>query len=290
MRKILQSILANSVPSESLSWLEERVAALTDSFEKRPFYYAFSGVSRHFPKRGGLVITEANARDLAGELPGFSLEGWDPFRLARVRLLDAVLASQEKNTCLDTLAALRNTADLREQCAIFSAYSLFPHPEKLVESAVDGLRTNIVDVFDSIALGNPFPAEHFADGAWNQMVLKALFMERPLHRIHGLDRRANAELAAALSDYAHERWAADRSVSPELWRCCVPFLAEGKLVEDLEKAAASGETGHLRAVALAAAQDSGGLLAHLHGMLGTHLEDAKVRKYTWDDLRNTFTE
>jgi hypothetical protein len=60
-------------------------------------------------------------------------------------------------------------------------------------------------------------------------VLKALFIGSKLDPIQGLDERANPDLAAMLIDYAHERWAAGRPVSPELWRCVGPFADERAL-------------------------------------------------------------
>jgi hypothetical protein len=34
-----------------------------------------------------------------------------------------------------------------------------------------------------------------------------------------------------LVDFAHERWAAGRSVSPELWRCVGPFAGESEVLD-----------------------------------------------------------
>jgi HEAT repeat protein len=66
----------------------------------------------------------------------------------------------------------------------------------------------------------------------------------------GLDRRANATLARMLGDYAHERWAARRPVSPELWRCVGPF-ATGRLLADLEHLLESGSPAERAAAVLA---------------------------------------
>ena len=53
-----------------------------------------------------------------------------------------------------------------------------------------------------------------------------------------------------LCDYAHERWAASRPVSPELWRCVGPH-ATGAALQDLEKVLKQGTEPERKAAALA---------------------------------------
>jgi hypothetical protein len=107
-------------------------------------------------------------------------------------------------------------------------------------------------VFEAIAHRNPYPAEHFSQSAWNQLVLKALFVESALEPIQGLDARQNPDLARMLSDYAHERWAAGRRVSPELWRGVGRFADQGA-VADLARVLAEGDADERAAAALALA-------------------------------------
>jgi len=282
MRELLTDLLNASAPPEAAAWLRDRIAEQEAHFSRRPFYYAFSGVSRHFPKRGGVAIAPGQAEALRAKLPGFTVENWDLYRLARVLLLFA-LAKQEKSVFLETIAALLNTADLREQAAIYSAYSLLPFQEDLVESATDGLRSNIVDVFDSIALNNPFPAAHFTDAAWNQMVLKALFIGRPLYRITGLDSRRNAGLAAAISYLAHERWAAGRSLPAEAWRNCAGFV-DDTISADLHQLLETGEATDREAAALVLASDGEPGLADLRGRLEGEIDAIGAGTLSWDRL------
>jgi hypothetical protein len=105
-------------------------------------------------------------------------------------------------------------------------------------------------VFNAIALDNPYPAEYLEEAAWNQLVLKTIFVGSPLHRIQGIDKRANAALASTLSDFAHERWAAKRQVPVELWRPVGPFINE-KNLPDIEKLFTSGDPVQQSAAALA---------------------------------------
>ena len=172
MRDELLDILDDSAAAEATAWLREVIASQETSFQQRSFYYAFSGVSRHFDKTGRVTCE------------GSPFDGWAEFRVARVALL-SVLAAQEETAFLETYLAILNTADLREQVALFSALPFLPDSNALIEPVVDGLRSNIVDVFAAIALDNPFPAKHFSDEAWTQMVLKAIFIARPLYRIVG---------------------------------------------------------------------------------------------------------
>jgi hypothetical protein len=289
----LLQILTKQAKPEAVVWLNEEVARLRGGFEPRPFYYAFSGVSKHFEKSPSARVEDISDEAAAG-LGDLVVTGWDEFCLARVILLQ-VLAEQDEEMFRSNLEALLGSADLREQVAIFSALPTFlPEGDGeelmasdrtlwLVDLARDGLRTNIVDVYDAIALDNPFPRRAFSDEAWNQMVLKALFISRPLFRIVGIDERANLTLAEAMSNLAHERWAAGRWVSPELWRSCAAFLTE-TIVEDLTRVAGTDEPGQLEAVALIVAADKTGRLDSLRDQVRTFLDDVENGSLTWRTL------
>ena len=141
---------------------------------------------------------------------------------------------------------------MEEQVALYAALPILPFPDILAKRAAEGIRTNIFDVFDAIALHNPFPHDFLHEAAWNQMLLKAVFMQRPLYRVYGADERANAELARMLVDFAHERWAAKRPVSPELWRFVGPFIND-EYIEDIKKVIEEGEPLEMEAGLLACA-------------------------------------
>ena len=114
------------------------------------------------------------------------------------------------------------------------------------------------------------------------MVLKALFVGSRLAPIQGLDERANPELARILREYAHERWAAGRPVTPELWRCVGPFAVDASAIADLERAL-GGDAAEARGAALAlAASPSPAALQ----VLASRPEAAAIAAgdLTWDKL------
>ena len=196
------------------------------------------------PRRLGKADLDLAAEDSAAAdaaYPGWNPSGWSVDGAARVC---ALLSFRGQRPFAEIFKDLRRTSDVAEMIALYRGLPLYPEPETLHFECGEGLRSNLKPVFEAIAHHNPFPRDHFDDHRWNHMVLKALFVGSLLAPITGLDARANPELARILRDYAHERWAADRSVSPELWRCVGPFAdADTDAMADLKRAHAEGGLG-----------------------------------------------
>ena len=212
---LLNHWLSRQAP-QGLDWLEQKRIQIAQGAPARVFFTAFSAVPRYTGKHD-LQLSDQDWLEIEAICPGWSPGHWSIDQAART-LLVLSLPADDAEKYLQTLEQVFTAADMGELVALYQALPLLPYPDSLRLRAAEGLRSNITAVFNAIALRNPYPAQYFDTVAWNQMVLKALFVGSPLHLIQGLDQRANPELAQMLIDYAHERWAAKRSVSPELWR------------------------------------------------------------------------
>jgi len=246
----LQEILQNRAEKTSLDWLAQQVQKIQSLGSSTSFFLAFSQASRYF-KKSPLNLSLEQIQAASDLVPGFDPSHWDLLQTARTSLL--LHFPQEKNSWFKAINQLFETADMHEHQALFAALPILPFQEDLIPRAIDGLRTNISSVFDAIALNNPFPAQYFAEANWNQMVLKAVFMQRPLFRIHRLEERRNLSLATIASDFAHERWAAGRPVMAEIWRLVVPFFDQNFL-QDIQKVIASGDLLQIQAAVLACSE------------------------------------
>jgi hypothetical protein len=107
---------------------------------------------------------------------------------------------------------LFQTADVSEQQLIVLVLPLLKSPERFLHVAAEATRTNIVPVFSAMALCNPFPQVYFNENQWNQMVLKAIFLECDVNEIDGLHVRHNSALSETIFQYISERHSASRSV------------------------------------------------------------------------------
>jgi hypothetical protein len=85
--------------------------------------------------------------------------------------------------------------------------------------AAEGCRTNMKTVFMAAACDSPFPQAHFDNVAWNQLIVKALFIDVPLARIYGIDGRLSHELTHMVLDYMDERTSAGRHIPIDAWLC-----------------------------------------------------------------------
>jgi len=108
------------------------------------------------------------------------------------------------------------TGDNRERIALLQSLSLLPAPERFVETAVEACRTHVQDVFEAIACDNPYPATHFADLNFAQMIMKALFTGAPLARVHEWQTRVTVDMQRMARDFAAERTAAGRPVPDDV--------------------------------------------------------------------------
>lgn len=208
--------LSQLISPEAFAWLDQKSQQIAQGAALRIFFTAFSAVPRYTGKQD-LALTQAELQTAQAYRQGWNPQAWSVDQAARTLLLLALPQDEAKEYVL-ALEQVFTTADMGELVALYQALPLLPYPQEFRNRAVEGLRSNIVAVFNAIALRNPYPQEYFDDLAWNQMVLKALFVGSPLHQIQGLGDRANAQLGQMLTDYANERLAAHRSVSPELWQ------------------------------------------------------------------------
>jgi len=108
------------------------------------------------------------------------------------------------------------TGDTGERRAVLRALPLLREPERFVALAVDACRTSVLPIFEAACCENPYPARHFPELHWNQMILKAVFLGVPLNRVIGLPGRLGPEIERMANDYASERRAAGRDVPEDL--------------------------------------------------------------------------
>jgi hypothetical protein len=247
IRELLLEWVRRSATAEAAQWVQTHCLALAEGAPERTLFLDFSGALRRTGKAPLALRPEDLAR--ADRLrPAWSPATWTTDQAARIALVLS-WPSPEPVPYVATLDRLFQHADLGELVALYEALPVLPHPAAHVRRCTEGVRTNMTDVFKAVAHGNPYPREHLDEAAWNQMVLKALFVGVTLHPVLGLDARANPALARMLLDYARERWAAKRAVSPELWRCIGPF-ADDHALEAMGKVLTEGETAERRAVVL----------------------------------------
>jgi hypothetical protein len=248
----LQRWLDQRLDALGAQWLRECASSLAGAGTDRDLYRWVSLVSRKLGK-APLALDGAELAVAGQARPGWDPSAWTIDQAARVRLLLA--AATDSDTFVRRLDQLCATADVDELVAFYRGLPVYPDPSRHRQRAAEGLRSNMKLVFEAVAHRNPYAAEQLPEDGWNQMVLKALFVGSTLDPIIGLDRRANATLARMLGDYAHERWAAGRPISPELWRCVGPF-ASGRLLGDLERVLETG-TAAERAAAVLALRSAG---------------------------------
>lgn len=218
-------LVKEKLSEKEQNWLTLKIEVLSNLETEKKFPVFFSLTSRFIsndvPEWSGDELKE-----IEGVYPGFSKAIWTKQDLARVILMFTLSVETNKKILEDFF----EIAEMHELIALYRGLYFLENAAEFNKSVEEGIRTNMVNVYDAIIEGNPFAKTYLEEWAWNQLVLKALFLERSLYTIQFIDEGKNDKLAEMLQDYVKERWAANRDISPEIWR-----MIYGRLRDDLRK-------------------------------------------------------
>lgn len=226
---LIDSWLSRQLKTEAAAWLGETRARIAADGGTRTLFIAFGMATRRCGK-DDLALTAADLATAEREIAGWDPSHWSIDQTVRTQLA-LTLSAADPRAWLTTLDQLFAAAGLEELIALYQALPLLPHHELLAPRVAEGVRSNMKPVFCAVALDNPIAAERLDQDAWNQLMLKALFIAAPVARIVGAKRRANPVLAQMLIDYARERIAARRPVPVDLWDAARPGCTPPQLIE-----------------------------------------------------------
>lgn len=201
--------LRERVPPENLAWLEEKTQEEADP----------PSVAAAFPAVGRRLGRSPLDPDRSLD----DLHVWTVDDAGRTLLL----ASLDKRV-VGELRDLYDHGDAAERRGVLRALPYLPVGDAGLPIVEDALRTNDTRLV-AAAMG-PYALEHLTDEALAQAVLKCVFVGVPISPIGGLERRATPEMSRMLAGYAHERIAAGRDITPEVW----PLIEEHPPKAELE--------------------------------------------------------
>ena len=193
----LWGALEERVSPEALAWVRESVAEI----EADP-----AAVRIRFPMAG----RKAGRGPLDPDASPDDVHAWTIDDAARTLLLVALGDRVEAE-----LADLYRFGDAAERRGLLRALPYLPVGDRAMAIVDDAIRTNDTRLV-AAALG-PYATEHLDDAAYDQAVLKCVFIGVPITPLDGLPARATAETARMLAAFVHERVAAGRDVPAEVW-------------------------------------------------------------------------
>ena len=211
----LAALLASRLSDQASAFLEASYAEIAAGVSDSRFSQLIALASRH--ARRTPLSSSAEERERANTaLPGWDPADWNLLESLRIALILA-RPDLKENSFAQAFENAFQYADEGELCTFYRAIALLPEGQRFVWRAGEGCRTNMTSVFRAVACDNPYPVSYFDDIAWQQLVMKALFVGVPLWRVYGLDQRLSDTLAVMMLDYADERTSAGRDLPPDAW-------------------------------------------------------------------------
>ena len=280
IRRELKYLLEHNLDVATNLWIQERLDKIIESASAKELYLAYSLLANKVDAQKAMVF-DTEDKVLKDYL---DIQNANALQIARIYMLVSVL---EENSMYfqSKVAKLIQIADTSELETFLKFLVLLPDAGAYIEVAVEALRTNIETIFHAISLKNPYPSRYFNDQQWNQMYLKAAFMQLDLADILDVDQRANKDLARIISDYAHERWAASRDIDPLFWKPVSNFL-EGNLLEDMVHLLESDNSIENKAGALCCFYSDTSEAKELMKQYPELQKEISDKNSTWHNLKN----
>ncbi|MFT7668152.1 MAG: hypothetical protein ACI8X5_000839 [Planctomycetota bacterium] len=237
----LHVALESRLKPSALDWYEKICAEIHSGVNETRFAALISMASRHSRR----IPMEASSEELSSARSvhsGWNPERWSVLDLMRVGFVLSRSDLEEDSAPL-AICGVAKYADVGELCALYRSMIFLPRSSDYLWQAGEGCRSNMNEVFESIACDNPYPAREFDNVGWSSLAVKAIFTGAPLWRVWGLDSRHNPELAHIVLDLAEERRSAGRAVQPELWLCLGTFGGERAIESMVLEMSAEEESG-----------------------------------------------
>jgi hypothetical protein len=202
--------LDRRVDAHACAWLERSECRSRDAMAA-----AFFAAPRHVG-RADVAATPNERLSLGAVGVGAGLAEWRVDDLARATLLLAWgtrLPTRER----EALAfELYRAGDSAAKAAVLRFLPLSPDAELLLPLALDATRAPDGAAFEALACANTYPAGHFGDESFAELVLRALSDGVRLERIFGLPSRSSVRLRRLVSRFAETRRATGRGVPDDV--------------------------------------------------------------------------
>lgn len=211
---LLRRWLARFSTAGASAWLDAEIERQQAGVDERKLIIALGLAGRKIG-RVDLSLTEDDRLEARALRMGWQPELWGTDEAARAAILLATYTGDD-GAFAGRVDRLCGNAEVTELLAYLKAFAIFPAAKQLHDRAREGVRSAVKPVFEAIACHNPYPLDYFDQAAWNQMVVKAVFVGAPIESIVGIRERANPDLRRMLRDLISERHAAGRPVPADV--------------------------------------------------------------------------
>lgn len=202
--KSLYLIIHNALTPNENIWIDHAVDSLSVSKDPLNDLLNLS-----------VVVKRQITSPIVSSLP--QLSNCDNSEIIRIFLLLTLFEQHKGLNKRTSLKQYYQAGDSAEKMAFLKGLSVLDEDGEAINIAVNAARCNSLDEFSALTLNNAYPAKHFAELNFNQLVLKALFNGLEIDNVIKLANRANTNLANMCFSYAIEQALAQRIPPASLW-------------------------------------------------------------------------